>query len=319
MKLNVPEPALVEGLLLASGVSNLVGRPKAGKSVLLHQLAIAVAKGTEWLGRPVRKGKVLLIALEDADGYLDDHLNLLGWSDEDPLLIHTGDVNGKTSVKELKKLLASDQDIRLVIVDTLYDFADLGDANDYVEIGKLYKQFKLLAQEHHVHIICAKHSNKRKEGGHMIDSDSGSAKSNGSVSTVITLAEDERSGLRNLSVRGRYAKAMNNVQLAWDADTESMSIGVQAAVVAPPTSAERREKCDNALIQYIRDNPGVRQKDLLDNAGHGTAQERRDVLDSITSKHTFIVVKGKGRSRNPFQYFCEAVPYGTPEVASLMN
>lgn len=319
LKMNVKEPALVEGLLLASGVSNLVGRPKAGKSVLLHQLAIATAKGGEWLGRAVRKGKALLVALEDCDGYLDDHLNLLGWSDEDPLLVHTGDVEGKTSVRELEKLLESDPEIRLVILDTLYDFMDLDNANDYVEIGKLYKKLKALAAKYNVHFICSKHANKRKEGGHMIDSDNGSAKSNGAVSTVLTLSEDERTGIRSYSVRGRYAKAVNNVQLVWDEATESMSIGVQIATTTRLTGAERRERCDNSFIEYIRNNPGVSQKDLLAEAGCGTAQERRDVLEGITSKHSYITMHGKGVRHNPFQYFCAAVPYETPDVGSVLK
>ena len=57
-------PELIGGLL-REGHKMLIAAPsKAGKSFLLQELAVCVAEGRPWLGRPVRQGRVLYVNLE---------------------------------------------------------------------------------------------------------------------------------------------------------------------------------------------------------------------------------------------------------------
>ena len=57
-------PELVGGLL-REGHKMLIAAPsKAGKSFLLQELAVCIAEGRPWLGRPVRQGRVLYVNLE---------------------------------------------------------------------------------------------------------------------------------------------------------------------------------------------------------------------------------------------------------------
>lgn len=57
-------PELIGGLL-REGHKMLVAAPsKAGKSFLLQELAVCIAEGNPWLGREVRRGKVLYVNLE---------------------------------------------------------------------------------------------------------------------------------------------------------------------------------------------------------------------------------------------------------------
>src|SRR5690554_142488 len=57
-------PALIEGILRKGHKMLISGSSKAGKSFLLMQLAIALAKGREWLGFKCMKSKVLYVNLE---------------------------------------------------------------------------------------------------------------------------------------------------------------------------------------------------------------------------------------------------------------
>ncbi|MCD8132420.1 MAG: AAA family ATPase [Clostridiales bacterium] len=59
----LPKP-LIYGVLRDSHKLLIAGPSKAGKSFLLHELAIAVAEGKDWLGFRCRKSRVLYINLE---------------------------------------------------------------------------------------------------------------------------------------------------------------------------------------------------------------------------------------------------------------
>src|SRR5262245_14100822 len=61
---------IVQKLLRSSGLSLLAGKPKSGKSTLARQLAVSVARGVPFLGRPTRVAPVLYVALEDIDDEL---------------------------------------------------------------------------------------------------------------------------------------------------------------------------------------------------------------------------------------------------------
>ena len=60
------EPSwLVEDMLLEGGLSMLVAKPKIGKSTFARFLAASVAKGDLLLGRDVKQGPVIYIAMEE--------------------------------------------------------------------------------------------------------------------------------------------------------------------------------------------------------------------------------------------------------------
>jgi hypothetical protein len=67
-------PARIEGLLRQGEVMNLVAGPKVGKTWLVHSLAISIATGKPWLGRPTRKGSVMIIDAELHEETLADRL-----------------------------------------------------------------------------------------------------------------------------------------------------------------------------------------------------------------------------------------------------
>lgn len=52
---------IVDGLFRRGEVVNWIASPKVGKTWMLYRLLLSVCTGSEWLGRKVRKGKVLLI------------------------------------------------------------------------------------------------------------------------------------------------------------------------------------------------------------------------------------------------------------------
>ena len=80
-----PEEAhrwLLDGILPTAGLSLLVSKPKVGKSTWARCLAVAVARGDEFMGRATVKGPVLYLALEEKRGEIRRHFALLGVHEE---------------------------------------------------------------------------------------------------------------------------------------------------------------------------------------------------------------------------------------------
>ena len=64
----VPVDYLVEGMLVRGTVSCLVAKPKVGKSTLARWSCLAIANGTQFLGRKTRQGDCYYLALEERAG-----------------------------------------------------------------------------------------------------------------------------------------------------------------------------------------------------------------------------------------------------------
>lgn len=61
-----PSHALVEGII-PRGLTVLAGTSKIGKSWMMLDLAISIASGAPFLGRPVKQAGVLYLCLEDTE------------------------------------------------------------------------------------------------------------------------------------------------------------------------------------------------------------------------------------------------------------
>jgi len=55
---------LVRGLLGLGEASAVYGQPGCGKSVLVEDMALHIAAGRDWHGKPVQRGAVVYVALE---------------------------------------------------------------------------------------------------------------------------------------------------------------------------------------------------------------------------------------------------------------
>src|SRR3990167_4272978 len=65
---------LVRGLLPMPGFALLLGQPKSGKSFLALQLALAVAKGREFMGHQATRGRVLYLQFDTSEMVWRDRL-----------------------------------------------------------------------------------------------------------------------------------------------------------------------------------------------------------------------------------------------------
>lgn len=79
---------IIEGLIPAGSLTLLVGRPKAGKSLLAIDLLASVATGADFLGRPVEAGKAVYLPAEDSPALVRERLEArLGQGDAPDLIV----------------------------------------------------------------------------------------------------------------------------------------------------------------------------------------------------------------------------------------
>lgn len=73
-----PPEYIVDGLLERQGVLLLAGDSATSKSIICLDLAAAIITGRQWLGRPVKAGRVLYVDAESSPRLVIDRLRALG-------------------------------------------------------------------------------------------------------------------------------------------------------------------------------------------------------------------------------------------------
>lgn len=184
---------VIDGLLSEGGISVIAGPPKSGKSTIIRQLAVAVAKDQSFLGRDVARGQILYLALEEQEAMLYKQFTALGVSDTDPITFHVGPLNRRNGMDDFKEYLLASRP-KIAVIDTLVLFAQIQDDNNYKEVYNALTIFRDLARQTGTHIVCIHHSNK--SGGVM-----GSTAFTGAVDAIINF--ENVGGKRYISTQGR--------------------------------------------------------------------------------------------------------------------
>lgn len=138
---------LISRMLPKPGRVIITGPPKAGKSFLALQIALAVAQGQpSFLGRPVKKGKVLYLQFDTPDALWKERLDDLAVAGVDLTgdfhLIHPDDAMHQVDIrnietrKKIERLLETVQP-DLVVLDVLRKVHDAQE-NDSTEMKQVF-------------------------------------------------------------------------------------------------------------------------------------------------------------------------------------
>lgn len=182
---------------IPEGVTLLAGKPKVGKSWLSLDLGDAVASGGTFLGRGVRQGAVLYLALEDNERRLKERLERLDGVSRH-LHITTVAPRMPDLMPALEAWVSQVERPRLIVVDVLgrvrppaRDGQDQYDAA-YDVIGPMQR----FAAEHRLGVVLVHHTRKSgvERGGDELDAVSGSMGLAGAADTGLVLGRDSLYG-----------------------------------------------------------------------------------------------------------------------------
>ena len=190
--------------LLPQGITILGGAPKIGKSWLVLDLCVRIAKGESVWDMPTTKGTTLYLCLEDTLRRVQERLNCI--TDDVPsnaFFATSAHTIAEGLCDEIRAFVKEHPDTVFVAIDTFQivrnSGADTSYGNDYDEI----RQMKRLADELNISLLLVHHL--RKQG----DSDplnklSGTTGIVGAVDSVFVLDKSKRGeSLATLVCTGR--------------------------------------------------------------------------------------------------------------------
>lgn len=192
MDMKLPPTKFCVETLLPQGICMIGGAPKIGKSWLVLDLCIRIAKGETIWSLPTKKGTTLYLCLEDPLRRVQERLNML--TDDVPPNAYFAIAAGTLAdglCEQIRKFVSEHPDMVLVAIDTFQIVRtggiDTSYANDYGEV----RQMKQLADELNTSILLVHHL--RKQG----DSDplnklSGTTGISGAVDAVFVLDKSNR-------------------------------------------------------------------------------------------------------------------------------
>lgn len=209
---------IVEGLL-KPGLSVLAGAPKIGKSWMVLNLCLSVAKGESFLGMKTRQGAVLYITLEDSKVRIQERILRISEEASDDLVISLEcDPLGDGLRRQLTDFYRRYQTARLVVIDTFQKVRDaqsqMSYANDYADVSMLKK----IADELRICILLVHHTRKMGDSD-FINEISGTNGIAGSADTLMILKKEKRTDSKALmSCTGRDIED-RELELSLDRET----------------------------------------------------------------------------------------------------
>ena len=179
--------------LLPQGVCFLGGASKIGKSWMVLDWCVRIAKGEPVWGLPTQKGTTLYLCLEDTLRRVQDRLNRI--TEEVPgnaYFSAQAETMAGGLLDEIRRFVGQHPDTVLVVVDTFAVVRALGGDQTYGSDYQEVRQLKALADELKITLLMVHHVRK------MGDSDplnrlSGTTGIVGAADTVLILERSRRS------------------------------------------------------------------------------------------------------------------------------
>lgn len=192
MDLNLPSTKFVVKDLLPQGLAIIGGSPKVGKSWLMLDWCVRIAKGEKIWNFPTNKGTTLYLSLEDNNTRLQERL--LAVTDNAPDNVHFATFCfplGGGLEEQVKNFVSEHPDTVLIVIDTFQMIRTTGSeisyASDYNEIEVIKK----LADELKITILLVHHLRKQTDNDpfNMLSGTNGLA---GGVDTMFVLDKSKR-------------------------------------------------------------------------------------------------------------------------------
>jgi RecA-family ATPase len=134
---------------------------KVGKSTLIYELALSVARGKPFLGFPTRQGRVLILAVEENRRDARHRLIRLGLRRTDRIHLWAKPLDPRW-LRALRAYIRK-HNVRLVILDTLASYWRIKNENDNAEVIRGITPLERLARETGAAVLIIHHD--RKGGG----------------------------------------------------------------------------------------------------------------------------------------------------------
>jgi len=272
-----PPNELVQGVLTAGDGSVLYGDSNSGKTFFVIDMASAVARGTEWMGRRTEPGLVLYLAAESPSsvrGRLQAYQKYHGVKVpnfaivQSPIDLFDGEADTDKVIKLVQMLEAKrGQTVRLIIGDTLARLSAGANENAGQDMGLVVRRFDRIRTECKSHFLLIHHSGKNAAAGSR-----GWSGIRAAVDTEIEVTDSpagrccEVTKQRDLPTKGERIGFKLDVvtlgQTKWGAPATSCVV-TPADAPAKQTN-KRMGEVEGALLEFLATHRiGIRKAELV--------------------------------------------------------
>jgi hypothetical protein len=290
--LNEPEEKvtwILDGILPAGGLSQLNGKPKAGKSTFARCLALAVAQGEPFLNRATERGPVLYLAFEEKRGEVRKHFKALGVTGDEPLFVHIERAPANALLAAHRAI--EQHDPALVIIDTLLKFVRVRDANDYAQVTAALEPILDLARKSGAHLLLVHHAGKSDKPD-PVDSAVGSTGFGAGVDTVLVLKRTDR--YRTLQSVQRYGEDLPETVLDFDTERKAVLLG-------PEKSAADVARAGEGILEYLKAiGSQTTEAEIAEAVECRTKAQKRALRELCEAGK--VLRAGAGKKGDPFVY-----------------
>lgn len=161
-----PAEWLVRDLLPRAGLVVVYGDSGSGKSFFMLDVTMAIARGADWRGRPVAKGRVVYVVAEGATGFAKrfqaycEHHGLDPETVDIHFLADSFSLATSGDATELLKTLQTLGRLDMVVIDTYARVMAGSNENDAKDVGEAVKQCDKLHRGTGALIVLVHHSGK---------------------------------------------------------------------------------------------------------------------------------------------------------------
>ena len=181
----------------------------------------------------------------------------------------------------LEETFRQNPGLRLAIIDPIFRFVSIQDANDYLQVTNALEGLLTLTRQYGVHILTV-HHRKKRDSEDVTDGALGSTAISGSVDTYIDLRKDAN-GLRTIRTDQRYGTNLEETQLVWNTDSRSLELGITSEEAEHEGAKRGQERITLQMLKYVNQQPGSTQAAIYDSVT-GKTSTKRTVFRSIVDQ-----------------------------------
>ena len=268
-----PPDELVEGVLTAGDGSVLYGDSNSGKTFFVIDMAAAVARGAQWMGRNTEPGLVVYLAAESpasVRGRLQAYQRHHGVRVpnfaivQSPIDLFDGDADTEAVIAVVRQLERQrGQKVRLIVGDTLARLSAGANENAGQDMGLVVRRFDRIRSACNAHFLLIHHSGKSAANGAR-----GWSGIRAAVDTEIEVTDSptgrcaEITKQRDLSTKGeRIGFRLDTVTLG----TTKWGAAATSCVVVPADAPDKPQgkrvsEVGGAVLEYLRTQPAGKKK-----------------------------------------------------------
>ena len=268
-----PPDELVEGVLTAGDGSVLYGDSNSGKTFFVIDMAAAVARGAQWMGRNTEPGLVVYLAAESPasvrarlQAYQRHHgVRVSNFAIvQSPIDLFDGDADTEAVIAVVRQLERQrGQKVRLIVGDTLARLSAGANENAGQDMGLVVRRFDRIRSACNAHFLLIHHSGKAAANGAR-----GWSGIRAAVDTEIEVTDSptgrcaEITKQRDLSTKGeRIGFRLDTVTLG----TTKWGAAATSCVVVPADAPDKPQgkrvsEVGGAVLEYLRTQPAGKKK-----------------------------------------------------------